>query len=93
MQSERHCLLLSEVTRVRKSHVGNWLDCIETREEPNAPVEVGHLITSVAHLINICRITGRTINWDAMTEQITDDEEANDLLTKTRRPEFALPIS
>lgn len=74
-----------------ESHVANWLDCIETREDPNAPVEVGHLITSVAHLINICRITGRTINWDAAEEQIIGDEAANAMLTKERRPEFSLP--
>lgn len=74
-----------------ESHVGNWLDCIETRNEPNAPVEVGHLITSVAHLINICRITGRTINWDATQEQIIGDDAANTLLNKERRPEFSLP--
>jgi hypothetical protein len=74
-----------------ESHVANWLDCIETREQPNAPVEVGHLITSVAHLINICRITGRTINWDAAKEQIIGDEVANAMLIKERRPEFSLP--
>lgn len=74
-----------------ENHVGNWIDCIESREEPNAPVEVGHLITSVAHLINICRITGRTINWDATKEQIIGDDAANALLTKKRRPEFSLP--
>ncbi|MCM2369079.1 Gfo/Idh/MocA family protein [Aporhodopirellula aestuarii] len=74
-----------------ESHVANWLDCIETREQPNAPVEVGHRITSVAHLINICRITGRTINWDATKEQIIGDDAANALLTKERRPEFSLP--
>ena len=74
-----------------ESHVANWLDCIETREKPNAPVEVGHLISSVAHLINICRITGRTIHWDAAKEQIIGDDAANELLTKERRPEFSLP--
>ena len=74
-----------------ESHVANWLDCIETRDEPNAPVEVGHLITSVAHLINICRITGRTINWDATKERIIGDDAANALLTKERRVEFSLP--
>ncbi len=76
-----------------ENHVGNWLDCIESREEPNAPVEVGHLITSVAHLINICRITGRTINWDAKREQIIGDQAANALLSKERRPDFALPVA
>lgn len=74
-----------------ESHVANWLDCIRSRKEPNAPVEVGHLITSVAHLINICRSTGRTIEWNATAEQIVGDKEANDLLTKKRRPEFTLP--
>ncbi len=73
------------------NHVGNWLDCIESRQEPNAPVEVGHLITSVAHLINICRTVGRPIEWDQAEEQITGDKDANELLVKTRRPEFALP--
>ncbi|QDV62297.1 Gfo/Idh/MocA family protein [Crateriforma conspicua] len=74
-----------------ESHVANWLDCIETREQPNAPVEVGHLISSVAHLINLCRITGRTINWDADNEQIIGDKAANAMLTKERRPQFSLP--
>ncbi len=74
-----------------ENHVGNWLDCIESREEPNAPVEVGHLISTVAHLINICRTVGRPIEWDQTTEQITNDKEANDLLGKDRRPDFSLP--
>ncbi|ELP30584.1 Gfo/Idh/MocA family protein [Rhodopirellula baltica] len=74
-----------------ESHVANWLDCIESREQPNAPVEVGHLITTVAHLINICRSTGRTINWDSANEQIIGDDAANALLIKKRRPEFSLP--
>ncbi|MEO1616837.1 MAG: Gfo/Idh/MocA family oxidoreductase [Planctomycetota bacterium] len=76
-----------------ENHVGNWLDCIESRAEPNAPVEVGHLITSVAHLINICRAVGRPIQWDQSTEQIINDEEANALLIKPRRSEFALPVA
>ncbi|QDU75834.1 putative oxidoreductase YvaA [Bremerella volcania] len=74
-----------------ESHVANWLDCVQSREEPNAPVEVGHLVTSVSHLINICRIVGRPIDWDAATEQIAGDPEANKLLDKVRRPQFALP--
>lgn len=74
-----------------ENHIGNWLDCIESREEPNAPVEVGHLISSVAHLINICRLTGRMLNWDSAKEHIIGDEAANALLNKERRPEYSLP--
>lgn len=84
-------LLAPFVGEESENHVGNWLDCIESRQEPNAPVEVGHLITSVAHLINICRTVGRPIEWDAANEQIEGDEEANGLLTKECRADFALP--
>jgi hypothetical protein len=74
-----------------ENHVANWLDCVQSRAEPNAPVEVGHLVTSVAHLINICRMVGSPIQWDATGEQITGDTKADDLLVKVRRPEFSLP--
>ena len=40
---------------------------------------------------NICCIVGRPIEWNASKGQITSDKEANDLLVKVRRPEFALP--
>jgi hypothetical protein len=74
-----------------ENHVANWLDCVQSRDHPNAPVEVGHLITSISHLINICRIVNRPIEWNAAKEQVTNDKMANDLLVKVRRPEFALP--
>ena len=76
-----------------ENHVANWLDCIESRQDPHAPVEVGHLITSVSNLINVCRAVGRPIEWDAANEKIIGDKDANDLLVKDRRPEFALPMS
>ncbi|MFN0085617.1 MAG: Gfo/Idh/MocA family protein [Blastocatellia bacterium] len=34
-------------------HVRNFLDCIRSRQEPNAPVEVGHNAVSAPHLANI----------------------------------------
>ncbi|MEM0926240.1 MAG: Gfo/Idh/MocA family oxidoreductase [Planctomycetota bacterium] len=74
-----------------ENHVSNWIDCMESRNEPNAPVEVGHLIVSVAHLINIARRTGRTIEWDSEKEQIINNPSANELLARARRPEFSLP--
>lgn len=73
-------------------HLRNWLDCIKTRSLPNAPVEVGHRAVSVAHLINICRQTGRRLQWSAEKEQFVGDDEANTLLVKPRRKAFSLPI-
>jgi predicted dehydrogenase len=38
---------------VTDPHVENFLQCVRTREEPNAPVEVGHNAVSGPHLANI----------------------------------------
>ena len=43
-------------------HVANFLDCIRSRKEPNAPVEVGHNAVTGPHLANLalkskCRVT------------------------------------
>ncbi len=34
-------------------HVDNFLECIRTRKEPNAPVEVGHTAVAGPHLANV----------------------------------------
>ena len=73
-------------------HFRNWLECIKTRTMPNAPAEVGHRAASVAHLINVCRQVGRRLRWNCQAEQFVGDDEANRLLVKPRRKEFALPI-
>ncbi|MCI0338944.1 MAG: Gfo/Idh/MocA family oxidoreductase [Acidobacteria bacterium] len=36
-----------------KPHVENFLDCIKSRQEPNAPVEVGHNAVTGPHLANM----------------------------------------
>jgi predicted dehydrogenase len=36
-----------------ESHVQNFLDCVKSREEPNAPVEVGASAVSAPHLANV----------------------------------------
>jgi predicted dehydrogenase len=34
-------------------HIANWLECLRSRKEPNAPVEVGHTAAAPCHLANI----------------------------------------
>ena len=45
-------------------HVRNFLDCIKSRQDPIAPVEVGHRSVSVCHLGNIAMRLKRKIRWD-----------------------------
>ena len=34
-------------------HIRNFLDCVKSRKQPNAPVEVGHQAVRTLHLANI----------------------------------------
>ncbi len=72
-------------------HLGNWLDCIKTRAEPNADVEIGHRSITVCHLVNIARELGRKIVWNPELEQFENDAEANQLLERPRRAGYELP--
>ncbi len=76
---------------IARPHIQNWLDCIKSRELPNADVEIGHRSISVCHLLNITRELGRKVHWDPAAERFPNDDEANALLDRPRRAGFELP--
>lgn len=76
---------------VSDHHLGNWLDCIKTRERPIADVEIGHRSAIVCHLGNIVRWVGRKLNWDPEQEIFPGDEEANRYLSRPMRAPYQLP--
>jgi len=73
------------------SHVENWLDCIETRESPNADIEIGHRSATVCHLGNIARYENRSLKWSPDSERFEGDESANSHLDYERREPYGLP--
>ncbi len=42
-------------------HVKNFLECVKSRQEPNAPVEVGHNAVSAPHLANLALRTQKRV--------------------------------
>lgn len=74
-----------------ENHQRNWINCIKSREAPIADVEIGHRSTTVCHLGNIARETGRRLTWDPEREQFVGDAAANELLDRPRRKGFELP--
>jgi len=64
-------------------HVRNFLDCVKSRNAPRVTAETGHRVATSCHLANLSLMTGRKLTWDAVTEKIVDDPEANAML---RRP-------
>ncbi|MDE0105821.1 MAG: Gfo/Idh/MocA family oxidoreductase [Bryobacterales bacterium] len=71
-------------------HIRNFLDCVKSRERPNADVEIGHLTAVFCHLGNIATRLGRTLRWDPSAERVEGDEEANAALSKPYRSPWTL---
>jgi predicted dehydrogenase len=63
-------------------HFANFINCVRSRkkEDLNAPIEEGHISCTLVHLANTSYRLGRALHFDPKTEQVLDDEEANNLL-------------
>jgi predicted dehydrogenase len=72
------------------NHKQNFLDCIRSRSETVAPVEIGHRSNTVCLLGYIAMLLDRTLKWDAKKEEFIDDPEANRLLLRPMRSPWKL---
>ena len=57
-------------------HMQNFIDCVRSRKNPIAPVEVGCSTNTLCCLNNIARELGRPVKWDPATLSFGDDKEA-----------------
>ncbi len=74
-----------------QQHRLNWLECIRTRNRPHADIELGLQGCLPGFLGNISWRVGRTVKWDAETETIPGDPEADRLLGRDYRAPYLLP--
>jgi predicted dehydrogenase len=73
-----------------KDHHGNWLDCVRSRQQPIAPVEVAHRSCSACLLHHIAMKTKRKLYWDPVRERFKNDDEANAMLSRPQRWPYGL---
>jgi predicted dehydrogenase len=71
-------------------HHGNWLDCIRSRKETIAPVEIAHRACSTCLLHHIAMKTKRRLHWDPAKEHFIGDDAANAMLSRPQRAPYAL---
>ncbi len=76
--------------QARKAHSDNFLECVLSRKEPHADVEIGCRTVTVCHLGNIAYWLHRPIRWDPEREEIIGDEEASRWLDRARREPWSL---
>jgi len=89
--------LLNEAIGPNELHLGrspghhrDFLNAVKTRQDPVAPVEVGHRTATICHLLNISMLTERRLKWDPQREQIINDPEANRMLSRPMRSPWRL---
>ncbi len=64
-------------------HIGNFLNCMKTRNKPNADVETGHISQAIVHMAYISyRLGNRKLVVDAASETFINDDEANRYLKR-----------
>ena len=80
-----------ESTPENDTHARNFIDCIRSRQQPNADAETGHVSSTLCHLANIVARVNRTVRFDAKTETIVDDPEANSLVQRAYRQHWSTP--
>jgi len=72
------------------NHMGNFFDCVRTRQQPISDVASQHRSVSTCHLGNISMRLGRPLQWDPEKEQFVGDDEANGCLRREQRAAFAI---
>jgi predicted dehydrogenase len=75
--------------RYGEIHIRDFLNCIKTGEQPMSDVATQHRSMTACHLGNIALRLGRKVRWDGQREQFVDDAEANAMLSRPQRPQYA----
>ncbi|HNZ48559.1 MAG TPA: Gfo/Idh/MocA family oxidoreductase [Candidatus Hydrogenedentes bacterium] len=88
--------LLREVIGPNEIHLGrsrghhnDFIECVKSRGEPKAPVEVGHHTAVMCHMANIAMRLGKKLKWDPATERF-DDDTANRMMQPSMRAPWTL---
>jgi predicted dehydrogenase len=76
----------------RKAHWACFLNCVKSRQEPISDVHSHMKMLNVCHLAGISARLGRDVNWDASTEQITGDDQANSMLARPYRTGYEIEM-
>jgi len=47
-----------------QNHMGNFIDCIRSRKQPNANVDIGYRSAVAAHMANLSYLRKQRLTWE-----------------------------
>ncbi|MDB5193779.1 MAG: oxidoreductase domain protein [Segetibacter sp.] len=56
--------------KLTSNHVRNWMECIRSRKQPNAPVEAGYSHSIATIMTNAAARTGEKVTFDEKTQEV-----------------------
>ena len=71
-----------------QSHHKNWLECVQSRQQPLAPAPIAHRSNTACILSWIAMRLGRPVTWDPKAEKFVNDAEATAMLTRPERGQY-----
>lgn len=77
----------------RPAHVRNFLDCVKSREQPVENLEIGHYVSTIAHLGNLAFRSRSEVHWDVENERVVNNPEADRLVGAHYRAPWSLPYA
>ena len=67
---EKEDMRVGSFVPATRDHIRNFLECVKTRQEPNAPVE-GGLATAIVLCMTLDSLrAGRRLRWNAQTRRV-----------------------
>jgi len=72
------------------NHMGNFFDCVKSRQTPISDVVSQHRTVSACHLGNISIRLRRKLRWDPVKELFVGDDEANTWLRRQQRKGYQI---
>ena len=71
-------------------HLGNFVECIKSRKDPVASVEIGQRTVVTCILGNIAHELGRPVAWDPEAQYFVNDPEAEKFFHRAYREGYTL---
>jgi predicted dehydrogenase len=73
-------------------HLGNFIECIKSRKDPVATVEIGQRTVVTCILGNIAHELGRPVEWDPEAQYFVNDPEAEKFYHRAYREGYELKV-